>query len=695
MLTPVPGAAERVLTRYRRDIDGLRAIAVGMVVLFHAGFGGASGGFVGVDVFFVISGYLITANLHGDLLQGRFSIAAFYERRARRILPALFAMMLGAALGAALFLPNDLKLFAESAAATALSVSNVFFWRHTGYFDAGASVSPLLHTWSLAVEEQFYLVFPLLLWATARAWRGRKPGLVATFALLWALSFGFSLWQVAHDQRAAFYLPLDRVWELLTGALLAMGTTPASSQRWVREVAAAAGLALVLVTAGFMPSTAPFPGFNALAPCLGAGLMIWAGARESDPPTLVARALQFQPLVFLGLISYSLYLWHWPLLVFARYYSLSEPGPQVRIVVLGLSVLAAAASWRWVERPFRTRARLAGRPAVFAASAAAICAACVCGGVVVLANGLPQRLPPKAVTLAAGAEDHNAYRDRCFAVSARDLDQNRFCRIGVQEPGPPTLAVWGDSHADALMSAFDTLAKAKRVSGVDITHGSCPPLLDVEVHEHEDNLCPPLNAAALALIERYNIRTVVLAARWAGYAEGRLSIDGAPPVLLRAAGAAASNASVAADKTVFAAGVQRTFARLRGEGRTVYVVLPVPEVGRPVAETLARAVVLDRTLDLAPSRQAYDVRQRFVRATLDRLARSYGVIEIDPASTLCGPKRCRIIQDGHPLYYDADHLSTHGATLVQPLLTGVFARSAPALQIVAAAVTPAVTRLVR
>ncbi len=645
-----------------------------MVVLFHAGFAAASGGFVGVDVFFVISGYLITANLHGDLLAGRFSIVGFYERRARRILPALFVMMLGSAIGAALFLPDDFKLFGESEAAAALSVSNIFFWRHTGYFDVGAGLSPLLHTWSLAVEEQFYLLFPPLLWATARLCRGRRAGLIGVFAVLWALSFGFSLWQVAHDQRAAFYLPLDRAWELLTGALLAMGVSPPPARRWMAEAGGLAGLALVVAPGWLLPSTAPFPGLNALAPCVGAALLIWAGGGQHGAATLAVRALRVRALVLLGLISYSLYLWHWPLLVFTRYYMLEEPGPWIRAAVLVLAFAVATASWWFVERPFRTRRLLAGRPALFVASAAAVVAACFGGAAVALARGVPQRLTPAAVALAAGADDHNAYRDRCFALTPADLDAGRFCRIGARTSGRPTLAVWGDSHADAMMSAFDALAKAHGVSGVDITHGSCPPLLGVEVHEHEDNLCPPLNAAALALIERYDIRTVVLAGRWAGYAEGQLYKEDAPPVVLRDLRTANQGVGGrAGDHAVFAAGLERTLATLRGEGRSVYIVLSVPEVGRPVAETLARAMVLHQRVELSPTRAAYVLRQRFVRNTIARLALRYGVGVIDPASVLCGPERCRVISQGHPLYYDADHLSTHGARLLLPLVAPVFA----------------------
>ncbi len=660
------------LAKYRQDIDGLRAIAVGAVVLFHAGFTALPGGFVGVDVFFVISGYLITVNLHGDLLNGRFSLLAFYERRARRILPALFALIAGAALGAAMLLPDDLKLFGESAVATVLSVSNIFFFRHMGYFDIGATVSPLLHTWSLAVEEQFYLAFPLALWAVARLAKGQRAPLVCLIATLWVASFTFGLWQVAHDQRAAFYLPLSRGWELLTGALLAFGPALAPRRRWLREAGGAAGLALILGAVLLMPSTASFPGMDAVPPCLGAALVIWSGSGEAARPSWTARLLRLRPLVFLGLISYSLYLWHWPLLVFARYYGLGELGLASRIVIVGLALAVATVSWWFVERPFRSRRLLAHRPALFGACAAAGLAVCIYGSVIALSKGAPQRLAPATALLAAGAGDHNAYRDSCFALTARDLDADRFCRIGMNDGRAPTLAVWGDSHADAVMAAFDAGARAHGIAGVDITHGSCPPLLGVEVHEREDNLCPPLADAAMALIERYDIRKIVLAARWAGYAEGHLNQPETPPVVLREAGAMPRPFS-GDNHALFTNALERTIARLKGEGRQVYLVDPTPEVGRPVADTLARAALFHRALNLALTRQAYEARQRFVRPTLARLAARYRLIEIDPAARLCGPLRCRLTQDGRPLYYDDNHLSVHGAFFIAPLLAPVFA----------------------
>ena len=269
---------------------------------------------------------------------------------------------------------------------------------------------------------------------------------------------------------------------------------------------------------------------------------------------------------------------------------------------------------------------------------------------------------------------------------ARDLDAGRFCRIGV-EGRTPTLMVWGDSHADALMAAFDAQARTHGIAGIDATHGSCPPLLGVEVHEREDNLCPALADAALALIERYDIRKVVLAGRWAGYAEGRLYQAAAPPVVLRQVGAPAS-AFRGDNHAIFAAALERTLARLSGEGRQVYLVAPVPEVDRPVPDTLARAALFHRAVAFAPTRQAYDARQSFVRPTLDRLAHRYGAIEIDPAGRLCGPGRCRLTLDGRPLYYDADHLSVYGAHFLAPLVAPVFA-AAPVQPPRLAAVDPA------
>ena len=298
---------------YRPDIDGLRAVAVVPVVLYHAGVPALTGGFVGVDVFFVISGYLITGIVAAGIAAGSFSIVEFYERRARRILPALFVVLAASvAAGWWLLLPEPLERFAKSLLAATLFGSNFWFLDSArDYFAPGSDFAPLLHTWSLAVEEQFYLFFPPLLWAVARWRRGREVRLVAWLSLA---SFLGAVVVVAVDPPLAFYLAPLRIWELGLGALLALRPVPRLAARWQREGLGALGLAGIAVAVFGYDDLTPFPGFAALAPCLGALAIIAVGSGGS----VVNRALAIRPVVFVGLISYSLYLWHWPILAFLR-----------------------------------------------------------------------------------------------------------------------------------------------------------------------------------------------------------------------------------------------------------------------------------------------------------------------------------------------------------------------------------------
>lgn len=325
--------------RYRPDIDGLRAVAVLAVVLFHAGISSISGGFVGVDVFFVISGFLITTIIVKEIRRGDFSLTVFYERRIRRILPAFFVVMLFSAVVAySLLLPQDFENFGKSLVAASLSVSNLLFWRESGYFDSTAELKPLLHTWSLGVEEQFYLFFPLLLMFIARFFKQRWT--------LWIVLIAFSslllsAWGAKHQPSATFYLLPTRAWELALGGLLAMGGVPPIHQRFWREIEALLGLGLIVWGISALTPESSFPGLNALYPCLGAALVIHAG---SSGPSMVGNVLSWRPLVLIGLISYSLYLWHWPLLVFAKYYLIRPLTTLETSTVVASSFVAAIAS---------------------------------------------------------------------------------------------------------------------------------------------------------------------------------------------------------------------------------------------------------------------------------------------------------------------------------------------------------------
>lgn len=375
----------RIAVIYRREIDGLRALAVLPVILYHAGFAWIPGGFVGVDVFFVISGYLITSIIVNELETGRFTLAGFYERRARRILPALFLVLL-VCLPIAwwLLLPAELMGFGKSLIAVAGFVSNILFWLQTDYFAATAEQIPLLHTWSLAVEEQYYLLFPLLLLLT---WDLGKRWLLGLLVLIALLSFVWAEWLWRQSVEANFYLLPSRAWELMLGALAAFYLQKNRvEQGTLAQIASLLGLGLLLVAIFGLHEGIPFPSLYALLPTLGAVLLIMF----ATPATWVGQWLGQRVLVGIGLISYSAYLWHQPLFVFARMQATEEPSAVFMAGLIVLTLLLAYASWRWVEQPFRERSRFT-RQQIFAMAALGSVLLVVTGVWLVAAEGLPER----------------------------------------------------------------------------------------------------------------------------------------------------------------------------------------------------------------------------------------------------------------------------------------------------------------
>ncbi len=340
--------------KYRSEIDGLRALAVVPVILFHAGFQAFSGGFVGVDVFFVISGYLITTILLADMQAGNFSIVHFYERRVRRILPALFVVMFVSFVFAWFsLLPRDMKQFSEGIVAASAFASNFFFWHASGYFDTATQLQILMHTWSLSVEEQYYVVFPVLLFL---AWRLGRRGIAVLLVAGAISSFLLSQYTSTKYPVFDFYWLPTRVWELMTGALVALYYTDHNIKKHKylhSEAGSLLGFALIVYSVFAYDRHTPFPGVYTLAPVTGAALIIVFTTRE----TLVAKVLGSRYLVGIGLISYSAYLWHQPLFAFARRYFLVEPGNVLMSALALLSFPLAYLTWRFVERPFRNRHR--------------------------------------------------------------------------------------------------------------------------------------------------------------------------------------------------------------------------------------------------------------------------------------------------------------------------------------------------
>jgi peptidoglycan/LPS O-acetylase OafA/YrhL len=650
----------------RPEIDGLRAIAIVPVVLYHAGIKQFSGGFIGVDVFFVISGFLITSIIYSDVQKGRFSIAAFYERRIRRIIPALSAMLVFCiAVSFLVLMPGAFREFGRSVSTATLFVSNVLFARQTGYFDLAAEEKPLLHTWSLAVEEQFYIFYPIFLFLM---YKYLRKYLAASTTAVLLVSFAVGLWGVKHEPTASFYLAPTRAWELMLGALLAFGVVPVVTRRPVNNVLSLLGAAMIAWGVFRISSQTLFPGANALFPCLGSALIIYACGPASGG-TLVGTVLSTWPFRMTGLISYSLYLWHWPLLIFAKYYAIRPMTALETLGVVSLAVVISVLSWRYVEQPFRGKGGAFSRKTVFAGAGVLMLFFLAAGIAIDRSNGLPSRLPSMVISTTETA-DALSFRARCSNPSLDRIRRDGLCRIGAGPDSLPSFILWGDSHALAMVPGIEQLAAKSNRIGLFAVRTACPPLLGVyRLGEAE---CLEFNDEVLKLVQRTrSIRTVLLVARWALSAEGE-RFENEPGETVYIGDRASKERSVAEDSRVFARGLDRTVARLTRTGLRVVVMAQVPEVGYHVRLTLAKMTLFGKSLDLRPRRADYMNRQRHVLAEIAHLVKAYGVRAVYPQKLLCGPIVCEIKANGHLLYFDDDHVSNFGSRYVAQLLQPAF-----------------------
>jgi peptidoglycan/LPS O-acetylase OafA/YrhL len=626
--------------KYRAYVDGLRAVAILPVLAYHAGLG-TPGGFVGVDIFFVISGFLITGLILKDLDVGRFNVFEFWERRIRRILPALAVVILATLVGGAfLFLPQDFKDLGLSAMWQATLAANFYFWHDSGYFTRGADVKPLLHTWSLAVEEQLYLIFPFLLIIIGRFARKR---LVPAILLLGLISLGLSLRGTYVTPNAAFYLLPSRAWELLAGALLAALPPQKPSARWVSELASYSGLAAIAYAVFFYTSQTRFPGAAALLPCLGTVLLLRANGHTL---TSVGTLLAWPPIVFIGLISYPLYLWHWPLLVFSRYWALGELPLAYRLLILGASVALAALSWRFVEAPFRKRLVLKSRPRVFVFAVTVLAILFLSGFAVNLGQGLPSRFSPEALQLAGGATDR-AFRENLTADQAR---RGEFAELGDGDRSRPVrLVLWGDSHAMAVAPVIDALCKEHSVRGAQATHSSSAPLIDY-VNRAKYSLGEDSTAFSEAVIEfirKNRVGDVVLVCNWPAHDDGTGE---------------------------FQRRLLATTRKLEEVGARVWIMKTVP---RQAWSNVPRALALAAMYGGEPEELGRPLAEH-----LKAVQRQSAVFEtlgaptvsiLDPTELLLSPKGlCRAALNGHSLYADQGHLTVHGAMVLRPLFEPLF-----------------------
>lgn len=657
--------------KYRPEIDGLRALAVVPVILFHAGIQAFGGGFIGVDIFFVISGYLITSIIVAERQADEFSLARFYERRARRILPALFVVLAVSLPFAWLWLmPSDFKDFCRSLRYTSFFASNLYFYRHSDYFDTAAELKPLLHTWSLGVEEQYYLLFPLLILLT---WKAGKTPICAALALLAAASLGYSHWAVQHQPEAAFFLLPSRLWELLLGALAAFylngRAQPAQPPAMPVQLAGIAGVALICAPMFLLDRLTPFPGLYALAPTLGAILVILYAQRG----TLAGRVLAQPAWVGIGLVSYSAYLWHQPVFAFARHVSPNELSGSTTAGLLALTFAAAYLSWRFVEQPWRNRA--------FVGSARFVPLA-VAGSLLFVLTGFAGnmeridalRLDPHVLQLLATKPGDNSEQKRCLASRKRFIEPRDACTLGAAE-ADFSGALLGDSHA---LSLGDSLSQALKSAGLkfsQMSYSGCAPVLDV--YRADDERCSEYNTKVQQEIStRPGLRTVILAARWSYYLDGRNFDNGEGGVEHEKAirlDVIDDHQPIVSPESLRKMRVmekyQQTVLRHLHEGRKVILIYPIPEVGWSVPEYAARHLMLEKTplTSLSTRHAVFKQRNRDTYEALDRIGEHPNLVRIKPESLFCNTfvtDRCAAMADGIFLYYDDDHLSQAGARLV-------------------------------
>jgi len=665
-IAEVGGEMERDRTSaYRSDIDGLRAVAVGLVLLYHAELG-FDGGYIGVDVFLVISGYLITGIIRKQLAAGSFSLSNFWRRRVSRIVPAAtLTTVLTVLAGWFLLLPREFADLASSAFAQQLMLANVYFFERLDYFDGPAELKPLLHMWSLAVEEQFYLVYPFLLIAIHRiSARAILPVLLA----IAVLSFGWSVFRVENDPAAAFFLLPSRSWELLVGALLHWCPPLPEGRSRLAGLLSATGLGAIVLAALTYDGAMPFPGAAALVPTLGTAMIIHAGRR---PGGVGSALLGNRPMVFVGLISYSLYLVHWPIIVYLRHHHDGTLPWRVGLVAVLLSLVIASASWWWFERPLRSIG--SSIPTRRVVGAFGISTACLAGVFlsIHLLDGLPRRFDPDLrLAVSTPMVDKDLFRNR-HQVDRDHLPLRGPCGDSVD------VLLWGDSHAAAIEAAFSDACRELGLCGAIASKTRTLPLLGCWRPGRMTD-ATTWNESVLEYISRHRVEHVVLVGRWAVNLEGEPGEpDDRSTLLMDATSTEPSHRDAA---RVFSTALDATIDAIRARGAGVVILEQFPLQSVDPMRLLVHELETGSPSESLTSLEQHRSRQRRVRVELERVASRGDAILVDPSDEMFesrGGVSWSVVGDhGGCFYADDDHPSAYGARrFVSPILREALATS--------------------
>ncbi len=632
---------------YLPFVDGMRALAIICVLLYHAFPGLVSGGFIGVDVFFVISGFLITRLLAGDMRAERFTYLGFLARRVRRLLPAAFACFAGVALlGAFILLPDAYEAFGRSLVSVSVMLGNFHFLDRAGYFAPPAQEMLLLHTWSLAVEDQFYLIWPLLLAALMKL-RG-KAALAGMVVAIGFVAFVHAVSAIPGNADYAFYMLAPRAWELMLGAALALAGPIAIENRYANSALALVSAAAIIASAFLLQSGPYFPGLAALPACLGSAGLIVAGLNRRS---LIIDALASKPAVFVGLISYSLYLWHWPLLALARYQAERSLTVVETLGVLAASLALATLSWRFVEEPIRRPrgARKATKTQTLGFAVAGIIVFALCGLALREADGLPRRFPGEVGKMFTDMGQGNPWRERCDGVE-NALIHDDECNFGRRKSDDSSydIALFGDSNADHFTPLIADWAAENNLAGRQVTQSQCGPVYDVQ-----RLLLPALTRQQCAdyheTVRRFvaqnpDLKLVILSANWSSYLSEMTSRVSSGPV-------------------VFADALEMTVRELRAQDIEVLLLGRIPHYAELPARCVARAVASDGKIeDCGTPRRDVDRELSLTEQQMQALAAAEsGVYFVDISDIFCGDAVCLPVVNGIFAYRDPGHLSAAGA----------------------------------